>query len=186
MRATIVHRVFTLEHRTATLATERNPHRLGHAFRDYLLSAFEKAGVAVTPERKPVIGRLCHALATRVCADRALRRPVAVSKLLGVTAAVLHRAFKGSAADDGRLAEVLLSFVRLVLEEGMSLGRPFDIGQPHFRERVVELIRAEDAERLGVSLKRFYLPVQWVGVLRVATAAAGLGLLVAAVWGTGL
>lgn len=168
----------------ATLTAERDPHRLGHAFRDYLLATFETAGVAVAPARKPAVEALCRELARRVCLDRPLRRPVAVTKLLGVTAAVLHRAFKGAAADDRRLGEVLLSFVRLVLEEGLGLGRPFDIGRPLFRERVVELIRAENAERLGTALRGFYLPVRWGGVLEVAAVATSAGLLAAAVWGS--
>lgn len=150
----------------ATLTAERNPPRLGIAFRDYLLSAFEKAGVSVAPDRKAAVEALCRELARRVCLDRPLRRPVAVTKLLGVTAAVLHRAFKGTATDDHRLAEVLLSFVRLVLEEGMGLGRPFDIGRPLFREWVVELIRAENAEWLGTALR---------GVLPAGAVERGAG-----------
>ena len=72
----------------------------------------------------------------------------------------------------------------LVLEEGMGLGRPFDIGRPLFRERVIELIRAENAERLGTVLRGFYLPVRWGGVLEVAAVATSAGLLAAAVWGS--
>lgn len=163
-----------------TLAVERDPCELGHAFRDYLLSAFEKAGVGVTTEQRPVLDLLCQGLARRVTTDRLLRRPVAVMKLLAVTAVALNRAFKGSAADPAKLAEVLLSFVRLVLEEGMSAGRPFDIGRPRFRERVIELIVTENAERLGTELREFYLPVRLAGAIEVATVVIGGGAVAAA------
>jgi hypothetical protein len=163
-----------------TLAAERDPTKLGHAFRDYLLSAFEKAGVGVVADQKPVLDLLCQELARRVTTDRLLRRPVAVTKLLAVVAVALHRAFKGSAADPTKLGEVLLSFVRLVLEEGMSAGRPFDIGRPRFRERVTELIVTENAERLGAELREFYLPGRLAEVIGVASAVVGGGAVAAA------
>ncbi len=144
--------------RADSLATERDPLRLGLAFADYLLSAFDKADVPVAPDRRPPLDALCRELGRRVVADRLLRRPVATTRLLAVTAVALHEALRGGAADPGRLAAVLLSFVRLVLEDGLRMGRRFDPGQPHFRERVLNCIRAGDADGLGRELKRSFLP----------------------------
>ncbi len=162
----------TREH-PATLAAEQDPNRLGHAFRDYLLSAFDKAGVGVAPEQLPGLDLLCQGLGRRVTTDRLLPRPVALTKLLAETAVALHRTFKGAAADPAMLGGVLLSFVRLVLEEGMSAGRPFDTGRPRFRERVVELIVTENAERLGAELREFYLPGRMAEAIGVAVVVGG-------------
>jgi hypothetical protein len=171
----------------ATLAVDPDPTRLGHAFRDYLLSAFEKAGVGVTTEQQPLLLLLCQALGRRVTTDRLLRRPIAVTKLLAVTVVALHRAFKGSAADPSQLAEVLLAFVRLVLEWAVGLGRPFDSGRQHVRERLIESIVAENAERLGEKLQELYLPVRLAVALGVASAVIGGGVVaVAAALGVGM
>ena len=151
-------RTFTLDLPADTLTVERDPHRLGLAFADYLLSAFEKAEVPVAPDRRPPLDALCRELGRRVVDDRLSRRPVAVTRLLAATAVALHRAFRDTAPAPIKVADVLLSFVRLVLEDGLGSGRRFDPGQPDFRERVVNRIRAEDADGLSRELKRFFLP----------------------------